>query len=70
MYLESRRVGDLLLLRVRDDGRGFDPARVAEGRLGLISMRERAAAIGATISINSAPGQGTQITVEWAAAAG
>jgi len=26
MYLESRRVGDLLLLRVRDDGRGFDPS--------------------------------------------
>lgn len=41
-------------LRVIDNGRGFDPARVQ--RRGLSSLRERAAAIGARLGIVSAPG--------------
>ncbi|HXI15250.1 MAG TPA: histidine kinase, partial [Chloroflexota bacterium] len=55
-------------LRIRDDGRGFDPAAVVRaGHLGLDGMRERAAAIGATLVIHSAPGEGTHVTVEWRA---
>lgn len=42
-------------LRVIDNGRGFDPARVQ--RRGLSSLRERAAAIGARLGIVSAPGR-------------
>jgi signal transduction histidine kinase len=53
-------------LRVFDDGVGFDPARVADsGRLGLVSMRERAEAIGASLAVRSAPGQGTTVEVLW-----
>jgi signal transduction histidine kinase len=52
-------------LQVRDDGRGFDPCRVPPDRLGLGIMRERAQAIGATLEIESQPGQGTRIAVAW-----
>jgi len=52
-------------LSIRDDGRGFDVERVPQGRFGLENMRERAAAIGATIEISSQPGAGTQVTVDW-----
>jgi two-component system nitrate/nitrite sensor histidine kinase NarX len=52
-------------IRVGDDGRGFDMARVAPDHLGLRIMRERADAIGATLAIESAPGMGTQVIVRW-----
>lgn len=49
-------------LTVRDDGKGFDPARVTRGRgLGLFSMRERAELAGGTLSVISRPGQGTTV---------
>jgi len=47
-------------LDVTDDGRGFVPA-AASGGLGLASMRERAAAAGASLTVRSAPGQGTSV---------
>ena len=50
---------------VRDDGRGFDPANAPPDRLGLGIMRERAQAIGATLTIDSQPGQGTRIRAVW-----
>lgn len=49
-------------LVVADDGDGFPVGR--SGRLdsyGLVGMRERAAAIGARLDVESAPGQGTRI---------
>jgi signal transduction histidine kinase len=55
----------MLILRIRDDGIGFDPELVRKkSRLGLVSLRERAAIIGGELSISSAPGSGTEITVE------
>jgi len=39
--------------------RGFDPLGEFPGHLGLQSMRERAAAVGGTLDIESAPGEGT-----------
>lgn len=47
-------------LTIRDDGAGFDPARVAAERrgLGLSGMRERLALVNGTIRIDSQPGQG------------
>ena len=51
-------------LRVQDDGRGFDVTQAtAAGGFGLLSMRARAAAIGAELTICSAPGQGTSLVV-------
>lgn len=52
---------------VQDDGHGFDQEAVhREGfpRFGLAIMRERAQSIGAELSIESAPGQGTRVSVE------
>jgi signal transduction histidine kinase len=56
----------LLALTVRDDGRGFDPGAAAHRsrRLGLTSMEERAAALGGALTIESAPGEGTTISLE------
>jgi len=55
------RDGSLALV-VEDDGIGFDPAAPdrAQG-IGLLGMRERAALIGATLEIESSPGNGTSI---------
>jgi signal transduction histidine kinase len=52
-------------LTVRDDGRGFDPARIsAAGRgMGLFSMRERAELVGGTLTLTSSPNGGTSIAV-------
>jgi signal transduction histidine kinase len=52
-------------LRVRDDGRGFDPQQTAPGHYGLSMMQERAAAIGATLAIVSQPGHGAEILIGW-----
>jgi PAS domain S-box-containing protein len=52
-------------LRVSDDGQGFDPNLTGTDHLGLGIMRERAEAIGATLTIESQPGQGTQVTLVW-----
>jgi signal transduction histidine kinase len=54
---------DPLRLRVIDDGSGFDPARCAPG-FGLGGMRERAALVGAQLSVRSDPGAGTEVAVE------
>lgn len=64
--VRMRAAGDLLELEVSDDGRGFDPeGRAHRGRrLGLTSMRERAAALGGELSIRSAPGEGTTVHLE------
>jgi signal transduction histidine kinase len=57
--------GGLLRVTIRDNGTGFDPATsVRPTSLGLLSMRERAAAIGATFTILSRPGGGTAIIIE------
>lgn len=54
-----------LLLAVADDGCGFNPDNPGkEGRLGLVSMRERVQLTGGTFEIESAPGQGTAV-VAW-----
>lgn len=52
-------------LRIRDDGRGFDPHDVLPDRVGMGVMRERAARIGAALGIRSRPGQGTEVVVVW-----
>lgn len=65
----SLQGGDPLRLRVADDGHGFDPARVGDGHLGLVSMRERVEAIGAQMRIHSSASGGTEVVVEWSRAA-
>ena len=52
-----------VILEVRDNGRGFDPAAGQPGHFGLDSMRSRAAEIGGRLTITSAPGSGTLVRV-------
>jgi signal transduction histidine kinase len=63
--LELRARSQGLELRVADDGRGFDAARVSSEHLGLRIMRERADAIGALLTIESERERGTAVTVTW-----
>jgi len=58
---------DRVVLRVEDDGKGFDVDEVMRDQegsrsFGLLGMRERVALFGGTLDIQSRPGQGTQIT--------
>jgi len=70
-YADARRLTIELVfepsqtqLRVQDDGRGFEVEQAAAaGGFGLLSMRARAAAIGAELTICSALGQGTSLVV-------
>ena len=51
-------------LEVVDNGQGFDPdAAVGIGGMGLTTMRERAAALGGELEVESAPGQETTVRV-------
>ena len=62
---------DELLVTVRDKGTGFDPGRVAPGRLGVRrSIIERVAEHGGQATIRSARGQGTEVCLRWAPAPG
>ncbi|HEX8290494.1 MAG TPA: PAS domain-containing sensor histidine kinase [Pyrinomonadaceae bacterium] len=57
------RMDGQVVLIVEDDGRGFEPgeAVVGERGMGLLSMSERAAQVGGTLEIESAPGKGTTV---------
>lgn len=55
------------LLRIVDDGAGFDPAAPVPGHYGLRGMREQAVLIEAALRVHSAPGAGTRIELEFAA---
>ena len=68
MILEARD-GSLVLV-IEDDGVGFeatspDPAH----GIGLLGMRERAALVGATLEVESSPGNGTSIFIRYPLAA-
>ncbi|MEU3663292.1 GAF domain-containing sensor histidine kinase [Streptomyces sp. NPDC032940] len=60
------RRGSGAVLRVTDDGSGFDPRTVrrAGRHLGLVSMRDRANGAGGRLTVESAPGKGTTIEME------
>jgi signal transduction histidine kinase len=55
---------DVVSLDVRDDGAGFDPRRAtatgSRGR-GLAGIRERAEQFGGTLTVETAPGEGTAL---------
>jgi signal transduction histidine kinase/HAMP domain-containing protein len=63
-----QRRGNLIIAVVEDDGQGFDLAQVRassiEARLGLAGMEERAALIGATLTIETSPGSGTTVYLQ------
>jgi signal transduction histidine kinase len=56
--------GGPVRVRIEDDGVGFDPAAGSPTGFGLVTMRERAAAIGGAFRVDSEPGRGTTIEFE------
>ena len=52
-----------LVIAIRDNGRGFDPGAVGQAAFGIAGMRERAALIGGELSIESAPHDGTRVSL-------
>lgn len=58
--IQLELAGNEIVLTVRDDGRGFDPAAVTDGH-GLRSLTARATKAGGTLEIRSQPGQGTTV---------
>jgi signal transduction histidine kinase len=62
------RQGDRICLRVKDDGQGFDVAQITGQalrlrRFGLMGIQERAELVGGDVTVESAPGQGTCLSV-------
>ncbi|MEU5578232.1 GAF domain-containing sensor histidine kinase [Streptomyces huasconensis] len=64
VLLDKRGAG--AVLRVADDGTGFDPKAIrrAGRHLGLVSMRDRASGVGGRLTVESEPGKGTTIEME------
>ncbi|MGB2591746.1 MAG: ATP-binding protein [Candidatus Acidiferrum sp.] len=66
--IQVQQRGLQLCCRVRDDGAGFNPqvlqSNNARKGLGLVAMRERLNAIGGTLSVDSAEGQGTTLLIQ------
>jgi nitrate/nitrite-specific signal transduction histidine kinase len=52
-------------LCIQDDGLGFEIDSIPPNHLGIAIMRERACSIGALLKIDSRPGQGTTVELDW-----
>jgi len=66
IWVAVEQQGDEVEMVLRDDGVGFDvEAPGPEGHYGMTMMRERATVGGGTFAIQSAPGEGTTITVRF-----
>lgn len=64
----KREQSDRLVISVRDEGKGFDPAGLdrrpgGADQFGLFSLRERFEAVGGRMEVESAPGLGTTVTL-------
>jgi two-component system, sensor histidine kinase and response regulator len=70
VLIELRTTEGTMRLCVQDDGTGFDLSATFAGHFGLAIMRERAESIGAMLTIDSAPGEGTSIVCTWTAVDG
>jgi signal transduction histidine kinase len=62
VYLKGKKTSDTIFLKLTDKGCGFNPQAAHQG-FGLRGMEERVQIMGGSLSIDSAPGQGTQIQV-------
>jgi signal transduction histidine kinase len=62
VYLKGEKTSDTILLELSDEGCGFNPQAAHQG-FGLRGMEERVQIMGASLHIDSAPGQGTRLQV-------
>lgn len=63
VYLKLVITPERVQLSIEDDGRGFSPENVPEGRYGLIGLNERAKLLGGSLQIHTSPGKGTKLEV-------
>jgi signal transduction histidine kinase len=63
MHVSTEWLDESVVVRITDNGPGFDPAVRRGGSLGLVGMQERADAIGATLEIDSCSA-GTRIRLD------
>jgi signal transduction histidine kinase len=63
VHMRLEMLDDALTLNISDDGVGFEPDGAAEGRYGLLGMRERAEMIGAALKVTSQPDAGSQVII-------
>lgn len=64
VWLVVRAREGKLQIEISDDGQGFDPKAALARHRGLSGMRERAALVGGTFRVESAPGRGTKKQIE------
>jgi len=66
MWISVHEEHDRIVLRLRDNGRGFDTSAPGpEGHYGMAMMRERAKVGGGTLEVHSRPGEGTLVTARF-----
>jgi PAS domain S-box-containing protein len=63
VMLRLDQSNNVVMMEIRDDGRGFDSTSSFPGHLGLHSMRERVTNLGGTFEIDSTEGRGTTICI-------
>lgn len=66
--VEVTRGGSSVILKVKDTGKGFDPALMTarhdhNGGFGMFNIRHRLESLGGQLSIESSPGHGTTVTI-------
>ncbi len=70
IYLGLNRQDSTVILRVEDDGIGFEPPKAVNyGHHGLSNIQKRVSSLNAALDIDSAPNKGTRLTVTMAACA-
>ncbi|WFO15106.1 ATP-binding protein [Cellulophaga baltica 4] len=72
ILLSIKYTDNVLSIVIDDDGKGFDetildkmPKNNSEGGMGLFYMRERISYINGRLFINSIPGEGTRVTINY-----
>ena len=62
--LQLQYLPDWIRLIIQDNGLGFDPEHIPEGRFGLVGLNERVKMLDGTLKLESSPGRGTRIEVD------
>ena len=65
MNVSWRSQPEQVILSINDDGRGFDVNDIPPDHLGVGIIRERAEAVGVTLTIESEIGHGTKVVAVW-----
>jgi two-component system NarL family sensor kinase len=62
-HLQLATTRDRVKLVIEDDGVGFNPRDIPEGRFGLQGLNERTRLLGGSLEVRSTPGRGTRVQV-------